>query len=259
MKIVLSPAKALDYTTPALDVPASLPAFPEQTHALVDILRGYDEVALSGLMSISAALSRENVARYQRFSETFDETNSRPALYAFNGDVYDGLSARTLTRAEAERANKLVRILSGLYGVLRPFDLMQPYRLEMGTKLPNPTGKDLYAFWGERISGWLNEALAAQGDDVLLNLASNEYFGAVKRKALNARIIDTEFKDLKNGQYKIISFYAKKARGLMARYVIKERLTNPEGLKDFNYQGYRYSAEHSKADSLVFLRDQPQD
>ena len=126
MKIVLSPAKALDYTTPALDVPASLPAFPEQTRTLVDILRGYDEVALSGLMSISAALSRENVARYQRFSDTFDETNSRPALYAFNGDVYDGLSARTLTRAEAERANELVRILSGLYGVLRPFDLMQP-------------------------------------------------------------------------------------------------------------------------------------
>ena len=150
-------------------------------------------------------------------------------------------------------------MLSGLYGVLRPLDLMQAYRLEMGTKLANGRGKDLYAFWGERISGWLNEALAAQGDEVLLNLASNEYFGAVKRKALNARIIDTEFKDLKNGQYKIISFYAKKARGLMARYVIKERLTNPEGLKDFNYQGYRYSAEHSGADSQVFLRDQPQD
>jgi len=129
----------------------------------------------------------------------------------------------------------------------------------MGTKLANGRGKDLYAFWGERISGWLNEALQAQGDDVLLNLASNEYFGAVKRKALNARIIDTEFKDLKNGQYKIISFYAKKARGLMARYVIKERLNDPEGLKDFNYQGYRYSAEQSQADKLVFLRDQPQD
>src|SRR3989344_5646008 len=137
-------------------------------------------------------------------------------------------------------------------------ELMHPYRLEMGTKLANPRGNNLYDFWGERISGWLNEALAAQGDEVLLNLASNEYFSAVKRKALNARIIDTEFKDLKNGQYKIISFYAKKARGLMARYVIKERLTDPAGLKDFNYQGYRYSAEHSKADSLVFLRDQPE-
>jgi cytoplasmic iron level regulating protein YaaA (DUF328/UPF0246 family) len=150
-------------------------------------------------------------------------------------------------------------MLSGLYGVLRPLDLMQPYRLEMGSKLANPRGKDLYAFWGERISAWLNQALAAQGDEVLLNLASTEYFGAVKRKALNARIIDTEFRDLKNGQYKIISFYAKKARGLMSRYVIKERLRNPEGLKDFSYQGYRYSAEQSKADKLVFLRDQPED
>jgi len=134
---------------------------------------------------------------------------------------------------------------------------MQPYRLEMGTKLANARGKDLYAFWGERISGWLNEALAEQGDDVLLNLASNEYFGAVQRKALKARVIDTEFRDLKNGQYKIISFYAKKARGLMARYVIKHRLTDPAALLDFDSQGYYYSAEDSTADRLVFLRDQP--
>jgi hypothetical protein len=146
-------------------------------------------------------------------------------------------------------------MLSGLYGVLRPLDLMQPYRLEMGTKLANPRGNNLYEFWGERISGWLNDALAAQGDEVLLNLASTEYFSAVKRKALRARIIDTEFKDLKNGQYKIISFYAKKARGLMARYVIKERVSDPEQLKAFDYQGYAYSAEHSKTDKLVFLRD----
>jgi cytoplasmic iron level regulating protein YaaA (DUF328/UPF0246 family) len=136
---------------------------------------------------------------------------------------------------------------------------MQPYRLEMGTKLANPRGKNLYEFWGERISGYLNQALEEQGDNLLLNLASNEYFSSVKLKALNARVINTEFKDLKNGQYKIISFYAKKARGLMARYVIKERLNDPAGLKDFNYQGYRYHAEHSKPDSLVFLRDQPDD
>ncbi|MGY8829465.1 MAG: YaaA family protein, partial [Pseudomonadales bacterium] len=173
-------------------------------------------------------------------------------------DVYTGLNAEDFSEADFDFAQTHLRMLSGLYGVLRPLDLMQPYRLEMGTKLANPRGNNLYDFWGERISGWLNEALAAQGDEVLLNLASNEYFSAVKRKALNARIIDTEFKDLKNGQYKIISFYAKKARGLMARYVIKERLTDPAGLKDFNYQGYRYSAEHSKADSLVFLRDQPE-
>ncbi|OHC44565.1 MAG: hypothetical protein A3J25_00150, partial [Pseudomonadales bacterium RIFCSPLOWO2_02_FULL_63_210] len=172
---------------------------------------------------------------------------------------YTGLNAEDFSAADFDFAQTHLRMLSGLYGVLRPLDLMQPYRLEMGTKLANPRGNNLYDFWGERISGWLNDALAAQGDQVLLNLASNEYFGAVKRKALNARIIDTEFKDLKNGQYKIISFYAKKARGLMARYVIKERLSDAEGLKDFAAQGYRYSAEHSKADKLVFLRDLPQD
>jgi len=146
-------------------------------------------------------------------------------------------------------------MLSGLYGLLRPLDLMQPYRLEMGTKLTNPRGKDLYAFWGERISDWLNEALADQGDDVLLNLASNEYFSAVKRNALNARIINVDFKDMKNGQYKIISFYAKKARGLMARWIIKERISTPDQLSAFDYEGYRYSANDSSADHLVFLRD----
>jgi cytoplasmic iron level regulating protein YaaA (DUF328/UPF0246 family) len=146
-------------------------------------------------------------------------------------------------------------MLSGLYGLLRPLDLMMPYRLEMGTKLANARGKDLYAFWGTRISEWLNEALADQGDDVLLNLASNEYFSAVKRNALNARIINTEFKDFKNGQYKIISFYAKKARGMMSRFVIEERVNDPAALKQFDAQGYRYSAEQSKPDTLVFLRD----
>ena len=149
------------------------------------------------------------------------------------------------------------RMVSGLYGVLRPLDLMQHYRLEMGTKLANARGKDLYAFWGTRISEWLNQALAEQGDDVLLNLASNEYFSAVKRSALNARVINVDFKDLKNGQYKIISFYAKKARGMMTRFAIEERISDPAQLKQFDVQGYYYSAEQSKADHLVFLRDQP--
>ena len=237
MKIVLSPAKALDYTTPALDVPASLPAFLEQTHALVDILRGYDEVALSGLMSISAALSRENVARYQRFSDIFDETNSRPALYAFNGDVYDGLSARTLTRAEAERANGLVRILSGLYGVLRPFDLMQPYRLEMGTKLPNPAGKDLYAFWRERITAALNEALADDPHPVLVNLASDEYFRSPE-----------------GGKWKVVSFNAKRARGMMTRYAIDIDAKQPADLRGFDRDGYALDEAASSDDRWVFRR-----
>ena len=180
-------------------------------------------------------------------------------MLAFKGDVYTGLNAEDFGEDDFAFAQDHLCMLSGLYGVLRPLDLMQPYRLEMGTRLANARGKDLYAFWGERISQWLNEALAAQGDDVLLNLASNEYFGAVKRKALQARVIDTEFKDLKNGQYKIISFYAKKARGMMARYVIRERLRDPAGLKDFNAHGYYFSAEQSGPDQLVFLRDAPQD
>mgnify|MGYP001435558011 CR=1 FL=1 len=142
--------------------------------------------------------------------------------------------------------------------MLRPLDLMQPYRLEMGTRLTNARGKDLYAFWGERITDWLNQALQDQGDSVLLNLASTEYFSSVKRKTLHARIIDTEFKDLKNGQYKIISFYAKKARGLMARYVIKQQIRDPLALQQFSEQGYRFSAEQSSVDKLVFLRDHPE-
>ena len=261
MKIVLSPAKALDYTTPALDVPASLPAFLEQTHALVDILRGYDEVALSGLMSISAALSRENVARYQRFSDTFDETNSRPALYAFNGDVYDGLSARTLTRAEAERANGLVRILSGLYGVLRPFDLMQPYRLEMGTKLPNPAGKDLYTFWRERITAALNEALADDPHPVLVNLASDEYFSAVDVKRLEHPVLKIAFEEWRDdarspegGKWKVVSFNAKRARGMMTRYAIDIDAKQPADLRGFDRDGYALDEAASSDDRWVFRR-----
>ena len=169
--------------------------------------------------------------------------------------MYTGLNAVDFNEADFDYAQTHLRMLSGLYGLLRPLDLMMPYRLEMGTKLANARGKDLYAFWGTRISEWLNEALAEQGDDVLLNLASNEYFSAVKKSALNARIINTEFKDLKNGQHKIISFYAKKARGMMSRFVIKERINNPDHLKQFDEQGYRFSAEQSKPDLLVFLRD----
>lgn len=261
MKIVLSPAKALDYTAPAVEVPATLPAFPEQTRQLVDILRGYDEVALSGLMSISAALSRENVARYQRFSDTFDDTNSRPALFAFDGDVYDGMAARTLTRAEAERANGLVRILSGLYGVLRPFDRMQPYRLEMGTKLSNPAGKDLYAFWRERITATLNETLAGDSTPVLINLASDEYFSAVDSKKLDHPIIKVVFEEWRDdakspegGKWKIISFNAKRARGLMTRYAIDIDAQRPDQLLAFDRDGYRLDESASTDSKYVFRR-----
>ncbi len=258
MLMVISPAKTLDYETPPATARFTHPQHLDHAQVLIEQLRGFSPAQIAELMHLSDKLAGLNAARFGSWEQPFTPSNAKQALLAFKGDVYTGLNAEDFNEADFDFAQTHLRMLSGLYGLLRPLDLMQPYRLEMGTKLVNVRGNNLYTFWGERISGWLNEALAAQGDEVLLNLASNEYFSAVKRKALNARVIDTEFKDLKNGQYKIISFYAKKARGLMARYVIKERLTDPAGLKDFNYLGYGYSAEHSKPDSLVFLRDQPE-
>ena len=259
MLMVISPAKTLDYDTAPVTQRFTLPEHLDDAQELIGILRELAPAQIAELMHLSDKLAGLNAARFGSWHPEFTQANAKQALLAFKGDVYTGMQAEDFSEDDFDFAQQHLRMLSGLYGVLRPLDLMQPYRLEMGTKLANARGKDLYAFWGERISGWLNESLAEQGDDVLLNLASNEYFGAVKRKALNARVIDTEFKDLKNGQYKIISFYAKKARGMMARYVIKERLSNPEGLKDFNYAGYAYSAEHAKADQLVFLRDHADD
>lgn len=259
MLMVISPAKTLDYQTPPATQRYTQPEHLEHAQDLIAQLRDFSPAQIAELMHLSDKLAGLNAARFGSWTPTFTPDNAKQALLAFKGDVYTGLQAEDFSEADFDFAQEHLRMLSGLYGVLRPLDLMQPYRLEMGTKLANPRGKDLYAFWGERISGWLNQALAAQGDEVLLNLASNEYFSAVKRKALNARVIDTEFRDWKNGQYKIISFYAKKARGLMARYVIKQRLRDPEGLKAFNDQGYAYSAEHSSANKLVFLRDNSPD
>ena len=259
MLMVISPAKTLDYETPPATPRFTQPEHLEHAQVLIDQLRDFSPAQIADLMHLSDKLAGLNAARFGSWQPAFTPDNAKQALLAFKGDVYTGLNADDFSEADFDFAQQHLRMLSGLYGVLRPLDLMQPYRLEMGTKLANVRGNNLYDFWGERISGWLNEALAAQGDEVLLNLASNEYFSAVKRKALNARIIDTEFKDLKNGQYKIISFYAKKARGLMARYVIKERLSTPDDLKAFTYEGYRYSAEASKPDTLVFLRDHAQD
>jgi hypothetical protein len=259
MLMVISPAKTLDYQTPPATQRYTQPEHLDHAQDLIAQLRDFTPRQIAELMHLSDQLAGLNAVRFGSWTKTFTPENAKQALLAFKGDVYTGLNAEDFSEADFDFAQTHLRMLSGLYGVLRPLDLMQPYRLEMGTRLATPRGNNLYDFWGERISGWLNDALAAQGDEVLLNLASNEYFSAVKRKVLNARIIDTEFKDLKNGQYKIISFYAKKARGLMARYVIKQRLSNPEGLKDFAEQGYRYSAEHSTTDKLVFLRDLTQD
>ena len=255
MLMVISPAKTLDYETPPATQRFTQPHYLDHSQALIGQLRELSPQQIGELMHLSDKLSGQNAARFGSWTPAFTPENAKQALLAFKGDVYTGLNAVDFSEADFDYAQTHLRMLSGLYGLLRPLDLMMPYRLEMGTKLANPRGKDLYAFWGTRISEWLNEALAAQGDDVLLNLASNEYFSAVKKSALNARIINTEFKDLKNGQHKIISFYAKKARGMMSRFVIKERINTPEQLKQFDAQGYYYSAEQSKPDSLVFLRD----
>jgi cytoplasmic iron level regulating protein YaaA (DUF328/UPF0246 family) len=257
MLMVISPAKTLDYESTPVTSRFTQPEHLAYSAKLIKQLRKLSPAQLSELMGISDKLAGLNAARFGEWTPDFSPANARQALLAFKGDVYTGLQVEDFSEADFDFAQRHLRMLSGLYGVLRPLDLMQPYRLEMGTRLENAKGKDLYAFWGKHISGWLNEALAAQGDDILLNLASQEYFGAVDRKAFKGRIVDTEFKDLNSGQYKIISFYAKKARGLMARYVIKERVTEVEALKAFDYQGYRYDQASSKPDRLVFLRDNP--
>jgi cytoplasmic iron level regulating protein YaaA (DUF328/UPF0246 family) len=259
MLMVISPAKTLDFETPPTTERYTQPQYLDHSQELITQLRELSPAQIGELMHLSDKLSGLNAARFGSWNPAFTPDNAKQALLAFKGDVYTGLQAETLSDNDLDYAQGHLRMLSGLYGLLRPLDLMQPYRLEMGTKLANGRGKDLYAFWGTRISEWLNEALADQGDDVLLNLASNEYFSAVKRPALKARVIDTEFRDFKNGQYKIISFYAKKARGMMSRFVISERIDTPDALKQFDVQGYRFNSERSSPDKLVFLRDAPEE
>lgn len=259
MLMVISPAKTLDYTTAPVIEEFTQPAHLDRAKELIARLRELSPQQLAQLMGISDKLAGLNAARYAQWQDSFTPQNAKQALLAFKGDVYTGIEADTFNLSDFHFAQRHLRILSGLYGVLRPLDLMQPYRLEMGTKLANAQGKDLYAFWGDDITRWINEALKEQGDEYLLNLASNEYFSSIRSDHLNGQLIDTEFKDLKNGQYKIISFYAKKARGYMTRYVIKERLQNPEGLKDFNAKGYYFSTADSHPGRYVFLRDEPED
>ncbi len=254
MLFLLSPAKALDYETPVGDVPHTQPLFVKQSADLIDILCEKSPQAIAELMSLSDALSGLNVARYQSWSPKFTVKNSKQAALAFNGDVYGGLDAKTLKPAELAWAQNHVCILSGLYGVLRPLDLMQPYRLEMGTRLVNAQGKDLYAFWAMHIAAYLNQRLQADLSPVIINLASQEYFKAVDRKALKGRVIDCVFEEFKNGQYKIISFMAKRARGLMVRFAVQHQITTPKQLERFNLEGYAFDSASSKPDRLVFRR-----
>ena len=254
MLFLLSPAKSLDFDPPAGDVPHTQPLFVKQAAELIAILKQKSPQEIASLMSLSDALSGLNVARYQAWSPKFSAKNAKQAVLAFNGDVYDGLDAKTLSADELTWAQDHVCILSGLYGVLRPLDYMQPYRLEMGTRLANPGGKDLYQFWGTQISDYLNTRLQRDTTPVLVNLASQEYFKAVDKKALKARVVDCVFEDFKDGQYKIISFYAKRARGLMARYAAMQRVNLPEQLKAFDLDGYAFDSGASEAERLVFRR-----
>jgi cytoplasmic iron level regulating protein YaaA (DUF328/UPF0246 family) len=252
MLVVVSPAKTLDFESAPITKAHTQPRFLEQSQLLVEDLKKLSVSELATLMKLSDKLAGLNMARFQTWSTPFDFSNAKQAVLAFKGDVYTGLDADSLNKNSLEFMQQHLRILSGLYGVLRPLDLIQPYRLEMGTKFNNAKGKDLYQFWGQQ----LREAIEAElEDDILVNLASNEYFKALQAKQLNARIITPIFKDWKNGQYKIISFYAKKARGLMSRYIIENQITKPEQLQQFDSDGYRFNADMSKDDNWVFIRD----
>jgi len=256
MLAVISPAKKLDFETPAKDFPAGRCDLLDEAEILMERCRELTTADIASLMKLSDKLAGLNAARFGEWKTPFTIDNAKHAIHSFKGDVYVGLDADTLSNDDLEFAQSHLRILSGLYGLLRPLDLMQAYRLEMGTKLDNSRGKNLYEFWGDKVTNTLNVALKAANSEVLVNLASTEYFKAVKAKNVNAQIITPVFKDYKNGQYKIISFYAKKARGLMVRYMIDKRVSTPQQLEAFDYEGYQYDAEQSNDKTMVFMRNQ---
>jgi cytoplasmic iron level regulating protein YaaA (DUF328/UPF0246 family) len=254
MLMVISPAKSLDYETPPCVDTHTQPDYLKQSKQLITRLKKLAPAQVSQLMDISDNLAALNVARYAEWKPPFTQENAKQAVLAFDGDVYDGLQAKSFSARELDYTQQHLRILSGLYGVLRPLDLMQPYRLEMGTQLETAKAKNLYGFWGGTVTKALNELLKAQDNPVLVNLASEEYFKVVQPKSVKARIISPVFEDFKNGQYKIISFFAKKARGMMVRYAVKNKISDAEDLKDFDFEGYAFNAKESTADSWVFRR-----
>lgn len=255
MLIVISPAKSLDFDTPPVTQRYTIPEMLSESEKLVGHLRKMKPKELSDLMSISANLGQLNYERYQIWNLPFTPENAKQAILAFNGDVYQGLDANSLTEDQLLFLQDKLRILSGLYGVLRPLDLVQPYRLEMGTKLKYQRSGDLYAFWKNKITSSVKEAIAESGSNVLLNLASNEYYKSIDTEKLGADIVSPAFKDLKNGKYKIISFYAKKARGLMTRFVVENNIKEVEDLQAFDSDGYVFNPRLSKAGAPVFTRD----
>jgi len=254
MLFLLSPAKTLDYASPEPDLAHTLPPFVSQSAELIEVLRGHSPAQLAGLMDLSDTLAALNVARYEAWSPDFGPHNARAAILAFNGDVYEGLDARSLSAQQLDWAQQHIAILSGLYGVLRPLDWMQPYRLEMGTSLKTRRGQNLYQFWGAQIAQLLDERLQADRTPVVINLASQEYFKAVDQRTLRARVIECVFEDFKGGKYKVISFNAKRARGLMARWAIEHQAQRPQDLLAFDREGYAHDAAASSPERLVFRR-----
>ncbi len=256
MLAVISPAKSLDFECPLATKTYSQPQFLDQAKLLIEELKQLSLQDVAGLMKLSDKLAELNVHRFQSFDTPFTPDNARQAVLAFRGDVYQGLDADTLKQKDFKYAQQHLRILSGLYGLLKPLDLIQPYRLEMGTPFGNQRGKNLYQFWGDRVHNALAAELEQQNTAFLINLASNEYFKVVQDKKLPYEVITPVFKDCKNGQFKVISFFAKRARGMMARYMIENRIDTPDGLKDFAVDGYYFDKNSSSSKELVFLRNE---
>lgn len=255
MLVVVSPAKSLDMDP--VDVPATSPAFQEDAVRLSKTAKNLTLKELKGLMSISDDLARLNRDRFKAFAAEPDADATKPAALAFNGDTYQGLEAKTLSEYDLAWAQDHLRILSGLYGLLRPLDAIQPYRLEMGSRLKTRRGKSLYEYWGDTIAKALNEQAEAVGTDTLINCASQEYFGAADHKALKLRVITPVFMEVKDDKPRIVSFFAKRARGAMARFVVENRVQDAGGIKDFTSGGYAYDPDLSEGNKWVFLRDYP--
>ncbi|MDB4409276.1 peroxide stress protein YaaA [Gammaproteobacteria bacterium] len=257
MIITLSPSKGQDFETPALTKKYSRPADLKASELLIKELRKIKSDRLQELMDVSRNIAELNVGRYKSFKTPFTPKNARQALLAFKGDVYAGIDVEHFDAEDFDYAQDHLRILSGLYGCLRPLDLIQPYRLEMKTKLQNPRGENLYQFWGEQITNRLNKALKKQQQPILVNLASNEYFKSVKPQLLQGELLTINFKETKNGKTRVVAIFAKRARGMMADYIIRNRIEEPAGIKKFRKGGYRFSKDLSDERQWTFERPQP--
>ena len=254
MITIISPSKTQDFSSNGQPATFSQPELLDQSLILLKALRKKSVGDIKSLMEVSDKIAELNFERYQQFSTPFSPENAKQSLFAFKGDVYTGMETESYRQEELDFAQDHLRILSGFYGLLRPLDLIQPYRLEMKIKLKNPRGKDLYTFWGTRLTKSLNQDFEKQGNPVLINLASNEYFKAVDKKKLKAEIISPVFKEYKNGKYSTIAIFAKKARGMMTDFIIKNKIEDPEQLKTFNREGYEYSEQQSQRNEWVFIR-----